>query len=58
MAELGAEQRAGQHLLAKVTFPHFGWIARLREWRAILREDIATVYAEDPAARSTLEVIV
>ncbi len=58
MSELGAEQRAGQRLLAKVTLPHFGWIARLREWQAILREDIATVYAEDPAARSTLEVIV
>jgi len=58
MSELGAEQRLVQRLLAKVAFPHFGLIARIRGWWAILREDIATVYAKDPAARSTLEVIV
>jgi serine O-acetyltransferase len=58
MSELGAEQQVAQRLLPKMTLPHRGLIARLREWWAILQEDIATVYAEDPAARSTLEVIV
>jgi len=30
---------------------------RLRRWRDLLREDIETVYAKDPAARSLLEVL-
>jgi len=58
MSELGAEQQVVQSLRAEVTLPHRGLIARLKEWWAILQEDIATVYAEDPAARSTLEVVV
>jgi len=58
MSELGAEQRFVHRWITRVTFPYFGLVTKLREWWAILREDIATVYAEDPAARSTLEVIV
>ena len=30
---------------------------RLKRWRALLREDIATIYAKDPAARSLVEVL-
>jgi serine O-acetyltransferase len=32
-------------------------VARLRRWRDLLREDAATVYAMDPAARSLFEVL-
>ena len=32
-------------------------MGRLRRWRSLLREDIETVFAKDPAARSTFEVL-
>jgi serine O-acetyltransferase len=32
-------------------------VGRLRQWRDLLSEDIATIHAKDPAARSFLEVV-
>lgn len=34
-----------------------GLLARLRRWRALLREDVETIYRKDPAARTFAEVI-
>jgi serine O-acetyltransferase len=58
MSKLSVEQRFAHRWITRVTFPHFGLVTRLKEWWAVFQEDIATVYAEDPAAKSTLEVIV
>ncbi len=33
---------------------HVGW---LRRWRNLLREDLETIYAKDPAARSLVEIV-
>lgn len=43
------KSRAGAHSGRRV--------GRLGRWRALLHEDIQTVYAKDPAARSTFEVL-
>jgi serine O-acetyltransferase len=32
-------------------------MSRIRRWRALLREDVETIYRKDPAARTTLEVL-
>ncbi|HSJ56215.1 MAG TPA: serine O-acetyltransferase [Anaerolineae bacterium] len=34
-----------------------GLLGRLRHWRALLREDVETIYRKDPAARTFTEVI-
>ena len=37
--------------------PLHGHSSRLRRWRALVREDIQTIYLKDPAARSLFEVL-
>ena len=36
---------------------HSGGLGFLKRWRALLREDIQTIYEKDPAARSLFEVL-
>ncbi|MBN1659460.1 MAG: serine O-acetyltransferase [Anaerolineae bacterium] len=49
-------QRAQQQALHGGDEPR-GLLGRLRRWRALLREDVETIYRKDPAARTLAEVL-
>ena len=57
MTECDRVERISQGLAKETVSRSRGVLGRFREMPTLLREDIETVFAKDPAAKSTLEVL-